>query len=157
MKKFTLILLSVLVIFTAGQLCAQNHPNAPHRPSTPSQHYPNNQQNHTYQPNQPPVQPGNPMPPAPPMPPIRQDFPTSGIQMNIGNLPTQGINISAESGAMAEKSSIEVTRLDPIAAIREMLTNVKNHSQRFIAVSDLYDIKTTGMNQYSALPTVRHL
>ena len=152
MKKFTLILLSVLVIFTAGQLCAQNHPNAPHRPSTPSQHYPNNQQNHTYQPNQPPVQPGNPMPPAPPMPPIRQDFPTSGIQMNIGNLPTQGINISAESGAMAEKSSIEVTRLDPIAAIREMLTNVKNHSQRFIAVSDLYDIKTTGMNQYSALP-----
>ena len=158
MKKLTLIILSILVIFTAGQLCAQNHPNAPRRPSIPSQHYPNNQQNHPHQPNQPHAQPGTPMssgpsmPPAPPMPPIRQDFPTSGMQMNIGNLPTQGINISAEAGAMAEKSSIEVIRLDPIAAIREMLTNVKNHSQRFIAVSDLYDIKTTGMNQYSALP-----
>ena len=72
--------------------------------------------------------------------------------MNLGNLPTQGINISAASGAMAEKSSIEVTKLDPGAAIREMLTNVKNYSHRFIAVSDLYDIKVAGMNQYSALP-----
>ncbi len=152
MKKFILIILSVFVIFAAGQLCAQRHPNAPQRPSTPGQHYPNNQSNHPHQPNQPPAQPGVQPPPPPPMPPIRQDFPTSGIQMNIGNLPTQGINISAASGAMAEKSSIEVTRLDPIAAIREMLTNVKNHSQKFVAVSDLYDIKTTGMNQYSALP-----
>ena len=153
MSKQSLIIFSLLFVFIAGMLSAQHYPNRQNQP-----HHPNPPHHQTTQypskPNTPPQQPQQPQlpPPPPPMPPIRQDFPTSGIQMNLGNLPTQGINISAASGAMAEKSSIEVTKLDPGAAIREMLTNVKNYSHRFIAVSDLYDIKVAGMNQYSALP-----
>ena len=147
MKKLTLIILSILLLFiTTSQLCAQNYPNHPNPP-----HRPDNQ--HHTPPHQPPVQPNAPIPPGPPpMPPIRQDFPSSGMNMNLGNLPVHGINISAESGAMAEKSSIEVARHNPGAAIREMLTNIRSLSNRFVAVSDLYEIKTTGMNQYSALP-----
>ena len=146
MKKINYIIFSALLLFISSQLFSQgnpNHPNPPHRPPTQNQPAPNNQ---SYQP---PV--NAPIPPLPPpIPPIHQDFTSSRIKMNLGNLPIHGINLSAEAGAMAEKSSIEVKKLDIGAAINEMHTNSKNH--RFMAVTDLYEIKTTGMNQYAGLP-----
>ena len=91
-----------------------------------------------------------PPPPSKPIPPIRQDFSTNAMSMNIGQLQFNAINLSAESGAMAEGSSIEIKQFDRNATVSEIYTNCK--SNRFIAVGDLYEIKTTGMNQYSGLP-----
>ncbi|MBP5468134.1 MAG: hypothetical protein J6Z11_02685, partial [Candidatus Riflebacteria bacterium] len=143
-----------LMIICSSNLVAHRPPTPPPRPTNPTNHYP---QQHPNQPNhQPhqhiPQQPQPPLPPTPPPPPppIRQDFNTNSMYMNLGELPKNGINLTAESGAMAEGSSIEIKQLDRGAASSEIFTNCK--SNRFIPVGDLYEIKTTGMNQYAGLP-----
>ena len=153
----TLLIINSLLIFSNISF-AQNHPYPPQRPTSQTNHYP---QQHSKQPNKPstyqptqqiPQQPQTPVPPTPPPPPppIRQDFNSNAMYMNLGQLPKNGINLTAESGAMAEGSSIEIKQLGFNEAISEIFTNCK--SNRFIAVGDLYEIKTTGMNQYSGLP-----
>lgn len=86
----------------------------------------------------------------PPFPPIIQDFPTSAIYMNLGAIPIDGINLSGDAKTMAEGSSISIVRAGLESAAAEV--NLNSPSKRFMAVSDLYEIKVKGMNQYFALP-----
>ncbi len=155
MKKIINILLVLTIVFYNIQLNAQNHPNHPNPPYNRGHNQGNSKQTHNpptpHHPNNNPLPPVPPVPPPPPpLPPIRQEFNNSGMSMNLGNLPMHGINISANQGAMAENSSIEVKKLNIDATINEIRNNSNTH--RFIAVSSLYEIKTTGMNQYAALP-----
>ncbi len=141
-KLFAVLFIINSVFYCSNGLLAQRHP------------YPQNYPHTNPQPVQPSTQtpqtpPPTPVPPPPP-PPIRQDFTSSNMYMNLGQLIKNGICLTAEAGVMAEKSSIEIKQLDFGATIAEIFTNCKNN--RFIAVSDLYEIKTTGMNQYAGLP-----
>ena len=156
MKKIITFLFLINALFIcSNSVWAQNHRHTSQKTTNQTKNYPSHHSNH-YPNQQPrpttPQQPQPPVPPVPPppAPPMRQDFNTNAMSMNIGQLQFNGINLSAESGAMAEGSSMEIKQLDRNAAISEIFTNCK--SNRFVAVGDLYEIKTTGMNQYSALP-----
>lgn len=81
---------------------------------------------------------------------IRQDFYIGGTKINLGQLPLDGINLSADMNAMAEDSFIEIKRLDSNATISEIVLNCNR--KRFIPVSDLYEIKTKNKEQFAALP-----
>ena len=138
MKKIIslIIILFSLVAFSQS-LFAQNYP---HNPQTKH----GQQSSNKNQPNQPVP------PPPPPLDSINQSFYTNATKLDLGQLPTFGINISAEANAMAEDSSIEIKRLNIEATANEMMLNCKH--KRFVPVSDLFEIKTKGMNQYAALP-----
>lgn len=97
-----------------------------------------------------PVPPPMPVPPPPP-PAIRQDFLTNGIAMNLGNLSRDGINMTANAGAMGDNSALEIMRSDTGAAALEIRKN-GCYSNRFQPVSDLYEIRASNMNNYFALP-----
>ena len=159
MKKIiTIIFLINSLFICSSEIFAQNRSHTTKRPNNQINNYPNHHSGHTPNNNSNhPSAPQLPQPPAPPAPPVlpppppmRQDFNTNAMSMNIGQLQFNGINLSANSGAMAEGSSLEIKQLDRNAALAEIYTNCK--SNRFIAVGDLYEIKAAGMNQYSALP-----
>ena len=87
------------IFYSSNCLFAQNHPNPPQRhtnnyPQSQNKHYhktyPQNYPHTNPQPNPQPVPlpPQSPVPPVPPPPPppIRQDFNSSNMYMNLGQL-----------------------------------------------------------------------
>ena len=139
-KPNYLVVLIIIQFIITNSVFAQNHPNPPQRhtnnyPQSQNQHNRNTYPHNYPQTNPHPVQPPTPIPqtpppapvPPPPPPPIRQDFISGNMYMNLGQIIKNGINLTAEAGAMAEKSSLEVKQLDFRAAASEIFTNCKSN------------------------------
>lgn len=96
----------------------------------------------------------SPMPDVPPMPPLppamHQDFPVDGMSLNLGNIQIDGINLSGNSGVMPGSSGIEVAFLGKGAADAEAARF--SLRRRFIAISNMYEIKARGTDRYFGLP-----
>lgn len=156
MKRIFVILLTICTLagiptYSAQKGAPPSHTN--HQPSRPMPPQPG-----ITRPHGPAIQPPTPVPtpvpvpvPPPPPPVIRQEFLTNGIAMNLGNLPLDGINMTANAGAMGDNSAIEIIRSNIGAAAAEIRNN-GCYSNRFQPVSDLYEIRASNMNNYFALP-----